>query len=120
MSRAAFFLFLAAVLFAGCLPSSNQRKLKRELFASDSLSREIAASVPVDPAPSLAAASVPVDPPSASPPPAPSSSLLQAASRRATAASRASRRRAVRCGAVSTAVPLVGPDPHWPGGAVAS
>lgn len=48
MSRAAFFLFLAAVLFAGCLPSSNQRKLKRELFASDSLSREIAATVPVD------------------------------------------------------------------------
>jgi hypothetical protein len=39
---------LAAVLFAGCLPSSNQRKLERSLFPSDSLSREIAEAAPVD------------------------------------------------------------------------
>ncbi len=32
----------------GCLPSSNQRKLDRTLFPSDSLSREIAEAAPVD------------------------------------------------------------------------
>ena len=48
MPRALFALLLASVLLAGCLPSSNQRKLNRELFASDSLSRTIAESVPVD------------------------------------------------------------------------
>ena len=48
MPRAVSALFLAAVLLAGCLPSSNQRKLNRQLFASDSLSREISATVPVD------------------------------------------------------------------------
>ncbi len=39
---------LSAALLAGCLPSSNQRKLSRELFPADSISREIAAAVPVD------------------------------------------------------------------------
>jgi hypothetical protein len=48
MPRAVSLFFLAAVLLAGCLPSSNQRKLNRQLFASDSLSRDIAATVPVD------------------------------------------------------------------------
>lgn len=48
MPRAFSALLLAAVLLAGCLPSSNQRKLKRTLFPSDSLSRDIAATVPVD------------------------------------------------------------------------
>ena len=41
-------LLLASLLFAGCLPSSNQRKLKRALFPSDSLSRQIAEATPVD------------------------------------------------------------------------
>ena len=41
-------LALLAVLLAGCLPSSNQRKLARDLFPSDSLSRQIAEAAPVD------------------------------------------------------------------------
>lgn len=41
-------IVLAASLLAGCLPSSNQRKLSRALFPSDSLSRELAQTVPVD------------------------------------------------------------------------
>ena len=41
-------LFLLALLLAGCLPSSNQRKLARDLFPSDSLSRRIAEAAPVD------------------------------------------------------------------------
>lgn len=36
------------LLLTGCLPSSNQRKLARDLFPSDSLSRRIAETVPVD------------------------------------------------------------------------
>ena len=45
----AFPLFLALfLLLAGCLPSSNQRKLARDLFPSDSLSRRIAEAAPVD------------------------------------------------------------------------
>ena len=41
-------LALSALLLAGCLPSSNQRKLERALFPSDSLSRQIAEAAPVD------------------------------------------------------------------------
>ena len=37
-----------AVALTGCLPSSNQRKLDRALFPSDSLSRAIAEAAPVD------------------------------------------------------------------------
>ena len=41
-------LVLAVSFLAGCLPSSNQRKLKRALFPSDSLSRQIAEATSVD------------------------------------------------------------------------
>ena len=41
-------LLLSTLLLAGCLPSSNQRKLERALFPSDSLSRQIAEAAPVD------------------------------------------------------------------------
>jgi hypothetical protein len=41
-------LAAASLLLAGCLPSSNQRKLDRALFPSDSLSRAIAEAAPVD------------------------------------------------------------------------
>lgn len=40
--------FALALFLAGCLPSSNQRKLDRALFPSDSLSRVIAEAAPVD------------------------------------------------------------------------
>ena len=46
--RFPLFFLLAAVACAGCLPSSNQRKLDRALFPSDSLSRTIAEAAPVD------------------------------------------------------------------------
>ena len=42
------FALSLVLLLAGCLPSSNQRKLRRALFPSDSLSREVAQTVPVD------------------------------------------------------------------------
>ncbi len=42
------FPLVLVLLLAGCLPSSNQRKLDRALFPADSLSRAIAAEVPVD------------------------------------------------------------------------
>ena len=43
-------LLVLSLLLAltGCFPSSNQRKLSRELFPSDSLSRRIAEAAPVD------------------------------------------------------------------------
>jgi hypothetical protein len=48
MARSFFLPLTLAVLLAGCLPSSNQRKLERALFPSDSLSRAIAEAAPVD------------------------------------------------------------------------
>jgi hypothetical protein len=45
--RSSLALSLLLVL-TGCFPSSNQRKLARDLFPSDSLSRAIAEAVPVD------------------------------------------------------------------------
>ena len=46
--RLLIFFAAALLLLTGCLPSSNQRKLDRALFPSDSLSRAIAEAAPVD------------------------------------------------------------------------
>lgn len=50
MGRPPFLPLALSLLLAlsGCFPSSNQRKLDRALFPSDSLSRRIAETVPVD------------------------------------------------------------------------
>lgn len=48
MLRSLVLSLVAVVVCVGCLPSSNQRKLDRALFPSDSLSRAIAEAAPVD------------------------------------------------------------------------